>query len=81
MTRRGNGEGSIGQLKTGRWLARTYFDGRRNAYYGKTRAEVANKLALAIKAQNDGLPIPSSKQTFGQFVEKERDFAIAKAPA
>jgi integrase len=70
VTRRGNGEGSIGQLKTGRWLARTYFDGSRKAYYGKTRAEVANKLALAIKAQKDGLPIPSSKQTFGQFVEK-----------
>lgn len=68
MTRRGNGEGSIAQLKTGRWLARTYFDGRRRAYYGKTRAEVAKKLALAIKAQTDGLPVPNDKQTFGQFV-------------
>jgi integrase len=70
VTRRGNGEGSIGQLRTGRWLARTYFDGRRKAYYGKTRAEVAKKLALAIKAQSDGLPVPSDKQLFGEFVER-----------
>jgi integrase len=70
VTRRGNGEGSIGQLKNGRWLARTYFDGRRKAYYGKTRAEVAKKLAIGIKAHTDGLPVPSDKQTFAQFVEK-----------
>jgi integrase len=70
VTRRGNGEGSIGQLKTGRWLARTYFDGLRKAYYGKTRAEVVKKLALAIKAQTDGLPVPNDKQTFGQFVTR-----------
>ncbi len=70
MTRRGNGEGSIGLLKNGRWLARTYFDGRRKAYYGKTRAEVAKKLAVAIKSHGDGLPAPNDKQTFAQFVEK-----------
>src|SRR5688500_638977 len=70
MSRRGNGEGSIGQLKDGRWLARTSFDGRRKAYYGRTRIEVAQRLALAIKAHRDGLAAPSDKQTFGQFVER-----------
>jgi integrase len=70
VTRRGNGEGSIGQLKTGRWLARTQFDGHRKAYYGKTRAEVAQKLASAIKALRDGIPVPSDRQTFSQFVDR-----------
>lgn len=70
MTRRGNGEGSIGQLGDSRGLARTYINGRRKAYYGKTRAEVAKKLAVAIKAHAEGLAAPSDKQTFAQFVER-----------
>lgn len=70
MTRRGNGEGSIGQLRDGRWLARASFDGRRKAFYGKTRAEVAKKLSAAIESHRAGLPTPNERQTFAQFVEK-----------
>lgn len=51
-------------------MSRTSFDGRRKAYYGKTRAEVAKKLSDAIKAHGDGLPIPNDRQTFAQFVER-----------
>jgi len=47
---------------SGRWLARTYFDGIARLYYGKTRAEVAQKLALAIKAQRDGIPVPATSR-------------------
>lgn len=70
MTRRGHGEGSIGLLKDGRWLGRASLDGRRKAFYGKTRSDVAKRLATAIKAHQDGLPTPNDRQTFGQFTEK-----------
>lgn len=70
MTRRGNGEGSIGQLKDGRWLARASLDGHRKSFTGKTRAEVAKRLSIAIKAHQDGLPTPSDRQTVEQFLEK-----------
>jgi len=70
VTRRGHGEGSIGQLKDGRWLARASLDGRRKSFTGKTRAEVAKRLAIALKAHQDGLPTPSDRQTVEQFIEK-----------
>jgi integrase len=70
MTRRGRGEGSIGLRTDGRWSARLALNGRRKEIYGKTRGEVARRLSAAIKAHNDGLPLPSDKQTFAQFVEK-----------
>jgi len=70
VTRRGNGEGSVGQLKDGRWLARLTIDGRRKSFTARTRTEAAKKLATAIKAHQDGLPAPNDRQTFGQFVER-----------
>jgi integrase len=70
MTKRGSGEGTIGRHKSGLWFARTSFNGERKAYYGKTRTAVARKLSTAIKSHQDGLPAPSDRQTFSQFVEK-----------
>lgn len=70
MTRRGNGEGSIGQLKDGRWLARLTIDGRRKSFTAATRVEVAKKLAAAVRARTDGLPVPNDRQTFGHFIER-----------
>jgi len=70
VTRRGHGEGSIGQLKDGRWLARASLDGRRKSFTARTRVEAAKKLATAIRAYQDGLPTPNDRQTFGQFVER-----------
>lgn len=59
MSRRGRGEGSIGQLKDGRWVARITNVGKREAYYGKTRSEASAKLAVALKRKQDGFPPPT----------------------
>ena len=52
MPKRGNGEGTIGRTKDGRWCARYYVEtsqGRkRKAIYAHTRLEAATKLAHAI---------------------------------
>lgn len=70
MTRRGRGEGSIGQLTDGRWVARTSLDGHRQAYYGRTRAEVSQKLTAALKRRQDGLPQLSQRLTVGAYLSK-----------
>ena len=50
--KRGNGEGSIGKRKDGRWMARytvhTAKCPKRRHVYGRTRQEVATKLAKAM---------------------------------
>ena len=67
--RRGNNEGSIYKRKDGRWEARISLDhGGRKGLYGKTRQEVARKLAVAIKARQDGLPPVSERQTVRQYM-------------
>jgi hypothetical protein len=52
VARRGNGEGTVGWHKGGRYVARYFVEtpqGRkRKALYGRTRSEVANKLTRAI---------------------------------
>jgi len=66
--KRGNGEGSIGQYK-GRWVARLALaDGRRKAVYGATRAEVAQKLAAAIRDRDAGLPSPNERTVLGDYL-------------
>ena len=56
--RRENEEGTIGQNKDGRWCPRlTGQDGRGRAFYGKTREEVARKLAAAVSDRDRGLPV------------------------
>ena len=61
MTRkRGNGEGSVGRPKGGGWIAQYFVetpvgDRKRRTLYGKTRVEVAAKLARAIAARDGGL--------------------------
>lgn len=67
--RRGNQEGSITQLSDGRWQGRmTITDGKRKAYYGRTRAEVQQKLAAALHDRDRGLPVASDRQTVGQYL-------------
>ena len=61
--RRGHNEGSIYRARDGRWVAAMdlgYVEGKRKRkpIYGKTRAEVAQKLTVALKARQDGLPQP-----------------------
>ena len=67
--RRGNGEGSIFKRSDGRWTASISLPGgKRKAFYGKTRADVSNKLTAALKAQGDGLPIVGERLTVGTYL-------------
>ena len=69
MTRRANGEGTIYKRSDGRWCASVSLDlGKRKSFYGKTRQVVAHKLAAAIKARQDGLPLPGERQTVAQYL-------------
>lgn len=77
-TRRGHGEGSITQLKDGRWQARIdlgWIDGKRKrkAIYGKTRAEVAKKLTKLLADQQNGFPVVGERQTVGQYLSRWLD--------
>ena len=70
MSKRGNREGSIVQRSDGRYMARvTLPDGRRRAFYGKTRADAANKLQRAQTAIANGLPLAGERLTVGPFLE------------
>lgn len=71
--RRGKGEGGISQRGDGRWVGRVdlgWIDGRRHvkAYYGATRRQVAEKLKVALRDQQQGLPLPDERQTTGRFL-------------
>lgn len=70
MGKRANGEGSIyRRKKDGRWCATISVErGRRKAFYGDSRAEVAGKLATAIKSRADGLPTVSEQQTTASYL-------------
>lgn len=46
-------------------------DGRGRVYrYARTRAEAAAKLTAALKAVQDGMPIPGERQTVAEFLEE-----------
>lgn len=69
MSRRGNGEGSIGQDSRGRWVARvTLANGRRKALYGRTRAEVAALMAKTIRERDQGLPVADGRLTVAAYL-------------
>ena len=59
MGKRGNGEGSISKRKDGRYMARytvqTATGAKPKHLYGKTRAEVSEKLAKAIADRDGGM--------------------------
>jgi integrase len=60
MSKRGNGEGSIGQRPDGRWEARVVVgrtpkgNPKRRSVYGRTRKEVATKLQGLLRDRDDG---------------------------
>lgn len=69
--KRANNEGSIYKRKDGRWTAAlTLPNGVRKAFYGETRAEVAAKLAAAIRDRDRGLPLPAERETVGAFLNR-----------
>ena len=72
--KRGNGEGSITRRKNGGWMAQYAVhtaDGRkRKTIYGKTRTEVAKKLAKALSDRENGLVFDAGNQTVGEYLER-----------
>ena len=68
--RRANNEGSIYKRQDGRWVASvTLPGGTRKSFYGPTRAAVAQKLTVGLKAVQDGLPVPSDQLKVGRYLQ------------
>jgi integrase len=69
--KRGNGEGSISRRKDGRWEGRYTVNGKRRGVYGKTRKEVADKLARAVAASKGAAPeFVAANVTVAEFFEQ-----------
>src|SRR5687767_5238341 len=67
--KRGNGEGSIYQRKSGLWTGQvTLPDGQRKYVYGKTRAEAAKKMTAVLKDAQSGVPVPTGRKSVGAFL-------------
>lgn len=74
MGKRGNGEGTISRRKNGGWMAQYYVhtaNGRkRKTLYGKTRAEVAKRLAKALSQRADGIVFDDQGLTVGEYLDR-----------
>lgn len=75
--RRGNNEGSIYQRPDGRWCSQiivginpTTGKPKRKTLYGKTRREVAEKLAKTLQELSSGAYIEPSTFTLGEWLDK-----------
>src|SRR5215203_3849867 len=70
--KRGNGEGSISRRKNGGWMAQYSVytaDGRkRKTLYGKTRAEVAAKLAEGLSGREGGLTFDANNMKLNDYL-------------
>jgi integrase len=68
--RRSHGEGTIRRRADGRWEVRiTSPDGGRPSLYGRTRAEVQEKLDAARQAIRTGMPVSYDRQTVAEFLD------------
>ena len=76
MGRRGHSEGTIYQRESdGRWVASVhlgYKNGKRvrKYFYGRTRRAVAEQLKVALRDQQQGLPVKVERQTVAQFLDQ-----------
>src|SRR5215204_4969169 len=72
--KRGNGEGSISRRKNGGWIAQyavyTAEGRKRKTVYGKTRAEVATKLAKALSDREGGLVFDAKNLTLREYLDR-----------
>jgi integrase len=72
--KRGNGEGTIYRRPDGRWCTQVtvYVDAKRKrpTLYGKTRKEVAEKLAKATADRDGGMVYEASKLTTGEYLDR-----------
>src|ERR687885_1253717 len=73
MGRRGNGEGTITRRKDGRCEARYYVPTvngtKRKVIYGKTQAEVRDKLTKALSDRIDGIVYDDENMTVGEYLD------------
>ena len=70
MARRANGEGNIRQRPSdGLWEARVTVGTKRRSFYGKTREAVHKQLVVAMKARQDGVPVPPQRESVQTFVK------------
>jgi integrase len=71
--RRGNGEGTITRRKDGRWEARYYVPTvngtKRKTFYGKTQADVRDKLTKALSDRIDGIVYDDENMTVGEYLD------------
>jgi integrase len=72
--KRGNGEGSITKRADGRWMARytahTLKGPNRRHLYGRTRQEVAAKLAMAMTERDGGIELDPSSVTVDAYLRR-----------
>lgn len=67
--KRGNNEGSVYQRLDGRWVGAVSLDnGKRKAYYGKTRSVVAAKVARALHEFQQGITPADDRLTVRAFM-------------
>jgi integrase len=70
--KRGNGEGSISRRKNGRWIAQyavyTAEGRKRKTLYGRTRQEVATKLARALSDREGGLTFDANNMKLDDYL-------------
>jgi integrase len=68
--RRPKGSGSIYTRKDGRVVGEYEANGKKRYVYGKTKKDVAAKLAKAIADRDAGLVYDSEKLTVGAYLDK-----------
>jgi integrase len=69
-----NGEGSRPRKRPdGRWEARYWSGGKRHSLYGRTRKEVADKLADALSDKDETLVFVPTKITLAEFLVQYED--------
>ena len=73
MTRRGKGEGSIYRRKDGLWVGQYETGGGKKYIYGKTRKEVAAKLAKAIADRDNGTVFGAGSLKVGEYLDRWLD--------
>ncbi len=72
-SRRGRGEGSIRKRADGRWEATITLPAvsgrrRRKSYFGKTKTEVTRKMQEGQRKVEQGLPLPSERETLATYM-------------
>jgi integrase len=71
MPRRGHNEGNIRKRPDGRWEARVSLpDSRRKSIYGKTRADVARKMAVVMTEVEKGMPVADDRVRMASFLDQ-----------